>query len=78
LTSKLSPSVQVVIAKITQIFGTILFGLTSWQCAYYATKLWRSGELSATLNVPYFPIVYGLAFSSAVVFFVLLADVFKR
>ena len=77
LMSKLSPPVQNIINKVTLVFSLILFALISWQSAVFATKLWHIGEVSPTLRLPFYTIIYGMAFSSAIVCLVILVDLLK-
>jgi TRAP-type C4-dicarboxylate transport system permease small subunit len=65
------------IESITTIFGLFFFSLIAWQCVIYANELRRSGEVSLTLELPFYPFVYGISFSAVVVCFILLSDLFK-
>jgi TRAP-type C4-dicarboxylate transport system permease small subunit len=69
--------VQAVIETITTLFGLILFILLSWQSVLYAGDLLRRGEVSPTLQLPFYPFVYGIGFASAAVCLVLLVDLSK-
>jgi TRAP-type C4-dicarboxylate transport system permease small subunit len=66
--------VQGLIGTITTTFGLILFALLSWRSVIYAGELDSSGQVSMTLQMPYYPFVYGIAFASAAVCLVLLLD----
>jgi len=49
------------------------FSVIGWQVARYATNLWRTGEVTETLRIVYFPFTYATAFgcfSLALVFLV--------
>jgi TRAP-type C4-dicarboxylate transport system permease small subunit len=65
---------QGIIEGIISIFGIILFGLITWQSVLYGIDCQRSGEVSLTLELPFYPIIYGVAFGAAVVCLVLLVD----
>ena len=69
--------VQAVIETITTLFGIIFFILLSWQSVLYAGELSARGEVSATLQLPFYPFVYGIGFASASVCLVLLVDLSK-
>jgi TRAP-type C4-dicarboxylate transport system permease small subunit len=69
--------VQAVIETITTLFGTVFFILLSWQSVLYAWELHARGEVSATLQLPFYPFVYGIGFASAAVCLVLLVDLSK-
>ena len=70
--------IQGLIESITLLFGLFLFGLIAWQSAIYANDLRLSGEVSLTLELPFYPFVYGIGFSAAVVCLILLSDLIKN
>jgi len=69
---------QALIGTITKSFGFILFALLSWQSIMYANDLRASGEVSLTLQLPFYPFVYGISFAAASVCLVLLVDLFTN
>lgn len=77
LMSRTRPSIRLVINKITQALSLILFALISWQSAKYARALWESGEVTMTIGLPFYPVVYGIAVTSAVVALVIAIDLFR-
>jgi TRAP-type C4-dicarboxylate transport system permease small subunit len=70
--------VQAVIGTITSSFGFILFALLTWRSVVYANHLKASGEVSLTLQLPFWPFVHGLAFSAAAVCLVLLVEILQN
>jgi hypothetical protein len=48
------------------------FGLLSWRSILYAKELKFYGEVSMTLQLPYYPFVYGIAFASFAMIVVLI------
>jgi len=66
--------IQNIIGSITGTFGIILFALLSWQSVLYANDLRASGEVSLTLQLPFYPFVYGIAFASFAVCLVLVLE----
>lgn len=66
--------VQAVIESMIAVLGMILFGLIAWQSLLYGLDCQRVGEVSLTLQIPFYPVIYGVAFGSAAVCFVLLVD----
>lgn len=70
--------IQSFIACITTGFGLILFSLIAWRSMIYANDLRLSGEVSLTLELPFYPFVYGVGFSAAVVCLILVSDLFKN
>jgi len=65
---------QGIIECIISIFGIILFGLIAWQSILYGMDCQRAGEVSLTLELPFYPIIYGVALGAGVVCLVLLVD----
>ena len=72
---RFSPGVQEVIYLITHLLSLLLFVLLAWECVRYANDLWASGEVSMTLQLPFFPVLYGIALSAVTVCLVLLVDI---
>jgi len=77
LVSRLQPRTRAIIDSITFFISIILFVLISWQHAKFATSIWQVGELSETLRVPFFPLIYALAFGCLILCLVLLVDFLK-
>jgi TRAP-type C4-dicarboxylate transport system permease small subunit len=65
---------QGIIEGIISLFGAVLFGLIAWQCLLYGLDCQRAGEVSLTLQFPFYPVIYGVALCAAVVCLVLLVD----
>ncbi len=65
---------QGIIEGIISIFGITLFGLIAWQSVLYGMDCQRAGEVSLTLELPFYPIIYGVALSAMVVCLVLLVN----
>lgn len=74
---RFSERVQGFIGGITGILGLGIFSLVTWQCVVFAIDMKRSGELSMTALVPFYPYVYGIAFGCALLGLVILADLIK-
>ena len=53
---------------------TIFFALAAWQIAQYATTLWKTGEVTETLRIIYYPFTYGVAVGCALLAFVCLTN----
>ena len=61
LMSKLPINVQFIVYCINELVSSILFSLITWQMVVYAGRLKQSGEVSMTLQIPIYPIYYGIA-----------------
>ena len=70
--------VQALIETITTSFGFIFFAIICWQSIVYAQDLKAAGEVSLTLQLPFYPFVYGISFGAAAVCLVLLTDLSKN
>jgi TRAP-type C4-dicarboxylate transport system permease small subunit len=71
---KLGQKVQKICFLCTTILSIMIFSLCSWESVRYGNDLLAAGVVSPTLKVPFFPILYGIGFSTAVVSLVLLID----
>jgi TRAP-type C4-dicarboxylate transport system permease small subunit len=71
--NKFPERTQAFIRMVVNLLSFGLFAVISWQCFLYASDLWKSGEISPTVSLPYYPIVYGISFSAAVLCLVLFA-----
>ncbi|MBW2058552.1 MAG: TRAP transporter small permease [Deltaproteobacteria bacterium] len=77
LVSRLPVSSQFVINLITRILSVILFALVAWQCFAYGNELKAAGEVSMTLRLPFYPVLYGIAVASVTVCLVIISGIFK-
>jgi TRAP-type C4-dicarboxylate transport system permease small subunit len=72
------PKPQAILGLITTLFGFTFFVLLSWRSVLYANHMREIGEVSLTLQLPFYPFVYGIAFASAAVCLVLIIDLSKH
>lgn len=73
LVTRLLPKrAKVVIQVLTNLLALIFFGLLTWRSILYAEELKFYGEVSMTLQMPYYPFVYGVAFASLVMSVILI------
>lgn len=77
LATKLSKQSQRMMQGISSFCSMIFFSLAAWQVFVYATTIWERGETSETLRIIYHPFIYAVAFSCALLAFVLLIDFLK-
>ena len=73
----LPKKIQALIASFTDSFGITFFGLLAWRSYAYGNHLREIGEVSLTLQLPFYPFVYGVAFSSLVVCLILFSDLIE-
>jgi TRAP-type C4-dicarboxylate transport system permease small subunit len=76
-TGKLSRNARSIFNLITRCMGIGLFTLIGWNLIKVGLDLQQSGEVSLTLQLPFYPVAYGVAVSCFVQCLVLLADMVK-
>jgi len=69
---------QMCMKLFTDTASLSLFGILAWRSVVYAGKLRESGEVSMTMQLPFHPFVYMLAFSSLIVALVYLVSIIKN
>jgi TRAP-type C4-dicarboxylate transport system permease small subunit len=62
---------------ITRALGMLLFFLIGWNLFKMGLDLQKSGEVSPTLQIPFYPIVYGVGIACLLQFLVLFTDIVK-
>jgi len=62
---------------LTRVLSLVLFFLISWNLYKMGADLQRSGEVSPTLQVPFYPIVFGVGVACLLQGIVLAADIVK-
>lgn len=66
--------VQGLVNALTNSFALFFFVLIAWNSFRYGSDLRVTNEVSLTLELPFYPFVYGVGFSAASVCLVLIAD----
>ncbi len=66
-----------VINIFTRCLGIAMFFLIAWNLIKYGMDLRKSGEVSATLTLPFYPIAYGLGIVFLIQCLVCLCDILK-
>lgn len=77
LVTRFSKKTRSILNGINCIICTGFFAIVSWQIARYATTLWRTGEVTETLRIIYYPFTYAVALGCTVLALVFLADFLK-
>lgn len=70
--------VRVIVNAINAFIAMVLFGIISWQSVIYAVSLKNSGEVSATLQMPVYPFIYGVAVGCALLCVVLFIEFLRQ
>src|SRR4030042_3180254 len=74
---KFSQKVRNIFNIGTRCLVIALFLLVGWNMVKYATDLRRSGEVSLTLQMPFYPIAYGVGICFFVLCLVFVCDIIK-
>jgi len=75
--SRFSPSAQSLINLTTRILSILLFALIAWECLGYGNDLKAAGEVSMTIRLPFYPVLYGIALAAGVVCLVIAGSILK-
>jgi TRAP-type C4-dicarboxylate transport system permease small subunit len=78
LTEKLSPVWKKTFSIVTRFFGIVIFALFGWRSFPYGTNLWESGQVSANLHLPEYPVAYGIGVCCFIVCMVLFRDLLRE
>jgi len=77
LVLKFSKKVQSIFHVATRCVAMLLFMVAGWNLVIYGLDLKKSGEVSSTLQMPFYPIAFGVALSCFILCLVLLCDIVK-
>jgi len=77
LIMKFSMTARKGIHVFTRLLGLGLFGLIGWNLWKMGADLQRSGEVSPTLHIPFYPVVYGIGVVCLIQVLVMIADIVK-
>jgi len=76
-TAKLPKTLRSIFNLSTRAMGIALFLLIGWNLIKVGMDLQQSGEVTLTLQLPFYPVAYGVALSCFVQCLVLLTDMVK-
>jgi len=74
---KFSKKVQNAFNVATRCVVFCLFILAGWNLLRYATDLQKSGEVSPTLHVPFYPVAFGVGICCLIQCLVMVCDIIK-
>ena len=75
--NQFSPRTRKMLNGINYLICMIFFALAGWQIAKWATILWKTGEVTETLRIIFYPFTYGVALGCFVLAIGLLVDFLK-
>lgn len=73
-TMKMSPGVKRFLIIITRIMGIFLFAMAGYNLILLGRDFYRSGEVSLTIHMPFYPVAYGIGFCCFLQVLTQLAD----
>jgi len=77
LVLKFSKRTQKFLLAVNAILGAVFFGIAGWQLVRWGNTLRHTGEVTETLQIIYYPVVYAVAFGCFVMALVLVGDCLK-
>ena len=77
LVNTFSKQTRRIIHIINHLIAAGFFGLAAWQISIKATTLLRTGEVTETLRMIYYPFTYAVALGCIVLALVLVTDLLK-
>jgi TRAP-type C4-dicarboxylate transport system permease small subunit len=77
LVDKLNPRNRKVLNGVTRVLGITLFAFIGYNFILFGIDLMRTGEVSSSFKLPYYPIAWGLALSCFLESLTLVADFVK-
>lgn len=77
LVMRLPHKVQVVVYLIIHVLSIALFALIAYESILFGNDLRLANEVSLTLQIPFFPVLFGISFACMVVCLVLLVDFWR-
>ncbi|MGO9566652.1 MAG: TRAP transporter small permease [Desulfomonilaceae bacterium] len=78
VTSKLSQGWQRPFHVLTRIFAIVTFAIIAWNLWGLGNDLKTSGEVTLTLQLPFYPVAYGIALCCFVECLVLFVDMVEK
>lgn len=74
---RFSQKTRNIINTVTRFLGICLFIMIGWNLISYGMDLRKSGEVSITLQMPFYPVAYGVGVCCFIQCLVLLCDILK-
>jgi TRAP-type transport system small permease protein len=78
LISRLPESLSKWLAVFNRLVSLCVCGLITWQTALYGLRILESGQVSSTLRMPLYPVLWGISFAFGISAFVLVVDFLNR
>jgi TRAP-type C4-dicarboxylate transport system permease small subunit len=78
LTEKLPRRWQRVFIFVTRFLAMALFAIFGWRIFLLGNNLWRSGQVSAVLQIPEYPVAYGIGVCCFIQCLILFYDLVQK
>lgn len=75
---KFPPKLKLINNIFVAIVSFVLFALLCWQCYLYAGALHASGEVSMTLQLPAYMLVYAISFAFLILTIIMFLEIFSH
>ncbi|NIS60890.1 MAG: TRAP transporter small permease subunit [Proteobacteria bacterium] len=75
--NQFSARTQRILNGVNYFICTLFFALAGWQIAVWGTTIWRTGEVTETLRIIFYPFIYGVALGCFILCLVFLVDLVK-
>ena len=74
---RFSQKIRNIVNISTRCLGIVIFFLIGWNLIKYGMDLHQTGEVSATLTMPFYPVAYGVGICCFIQCLVLVCDIVK-
>jgi TRAP-type C4-dicarboxylate transport system permease small subunit len=77
IVARLPRRAQGLIGCVTNILSLAIFAAVIWQCMVFAERMIRTGQVTMTALLPFYPFIYTIAFGCFLLTLVILVDLLK-
>ncbi|QGG49438.1 tripartite ATP-independent periplasmic transporter, DctQ family [Heliorestis convoluta] len=78
LVERFPPLLKKILHKAVLVTSMLFFALVSWQLVLYGLTVKQNGNLSETLWIPFYPLIFLIALGFAGLTFAIFVDFFKQ
>jgi len=78
LVERMPEGLQRSLRRLLLILSMVFFALVTWQITLYGIRVFQNGNLSETLWLPYYPLIFSLSFGFGGLTMALLVDLIKE
>jgi len=77
LVDSFSTKTQMILNAVNLVICIIFFVVAGWHISKYGATLWRTGEVTETLRIVYYPFTYGVAGGCFLIALVMFVEILK-